>query len=123
MSSDGARALRIQILIGLMCLALLTYFVLLGRTAVELIASGELAAVGLGAAVDYLAGIGMDKIAAHEQAITEYAVKRLLEVPEAAREALNHATHAVFVACVPIAAVILVLSVLLPQHELKTTRP
>lgn len=39
-------------------------------------------AVGLGAAVDYLTSIGMDNIAAHEHAITEYAVKRLLEVPD-----------------------------------------
>jgi cytochrome c-type biogenesis protein CcmH/NrfG len=59
MSSEGARALRIQILIGLMCLALLTYFVLLGRTAVELIASGELAAVGLGAAVLLMPIVGL----------------------------------------------------------------
>ncbi|WP_395298534.1 cysteine desulfurase [Kitasatospora hibisci] len=39
-------------------------------------------AVGLGAAVDYLSGIGMEKIAAHEHAITAYAVERLLEVPD-----------------------------------------
>ncbi|MEV7782807.1 cysteine desulfurase [Kitasatospora sp. NPDC088351] len=39
-------------------------------------------AVGLGAAIDYLSGIGMEKIAAHEHAITEYAVERLLEVPD-----------------------------------------
>ncbi|MER6302517.1 cysteine desulfurase [Kitasatospora sp. NPDC001539] len=39
-------------------------------------------AVGLGAAIDYLQGIGMDRIAAHEHAITEYAVERLLEVPD-----------------------------------------
>ncbi|WP_280725005.1 cysteine desulfurase [Kitasatospora sp. MAA4] len=39
-------------------------------------------AVGLGAAIDYLANIGMDKIAAHEHAITEYAVARLQEVPD-----------------------------------------
>jgi cysteine desulfurase/selenocysteine lyase len=38
-------------------------------------------AVGLGAAVDYLSAIGMDKIAAHEHAITEYALRRLQEVP------------------------------------------
>ncbi|WP_069465317.1 cysteine desulfurase [Actinacidiphila rubida] len=38
-------------------------------------------AVGLGAAVDYLTAIGMENIAAHEHAITEYAVRRLLEVP------------------------------------------
>ncbi|WP_179816451.1 cysteine desulfurase [Allostreptomyces psammosilenae] len=37
-------------------------------------------AVGLGAAVDYLTGIGMEKIAAHEHAIVEYAVARLKEV-------------------------------------------
>ncbi|WP_020384808.1 cysteine desulfurase [Kribbella catacumbae] len=38
-------------------------------------------AVGLGAALDYLAGIGMDKVAAHEQAITAYALEGLLSVP------------------------------------------
>jgi cysteine desulfurase/selenocysteine lyase len=37
-------------------------------------------AVGLGAALDYLAGIGMDKIAAHEQAITAYALEGLKTV-------------------------------------------
>ncbi|MFB6890115.1 cysteine desulfurase [Kitasatospora sp. NPDC056327] len=39
-------------------------------------------AVGLGAAIDYLSSVGMDRIAAHEHAITEYAVERLLEVPD-----------------------------------------
>ncbi|MER7843519.1 cysteine desulfurase [Kitasatospora sp. NPDC096077] len=39
-------------------------------------------AVGLGAAIDYLSAIGMEKIAAHEHAITKYAVERLLEVPD-----------------------------------------
>ena len=38
-------------------------------------------AVGLGAAVDYLSGIGMDKIAAHERAIVEYALEGLKTVP------------------------------------------
>ncbi|MFC5268254.1 cysteine desulfurase [Kribbella qitaiheensis] len=38
-------------------------------------------AVGLGAALDYLAGIGMDKIAAHEQAVTAYALEGLKTVP------------------------------------------
>jgi cysteine desulfurase/selenocysteine lyase len=37
--------------------------------------------VGLGAALDYLAGIGMDKVAAHEQAITAYALEGLKTVP------------------------------------------
>ncbi len=35
---------------------------------------------------------------------------------------LDHATHAVFVAIVPLAALIVVLSFLLPEHELRTSR-
>ncbi len=38
-------------------------------------------AVGFGAAVDYLAAIGMDKISAHEHEIIEYALERLEEIP------------------------------------------
>jgi cysteine desulfurase/selenocysteine lyase len=38
-------------------------------------------AVGLGAAVDYLSAIGMDKVADHERAITGYALDRLTEIP------------------------------------------
>ncbi|RJP52076.1 MAG: cysteine desulfurase [Anaerolineaceae bacterium] len=38
-------------------------------------------AVGFGAAVDYLAKIGMDAIAAHEHTITEYVLERLEEIP------------------------------------------
>ncbi len=37
-------------------------------------------AIGLGAAVDYLSAIGMDAVAAHEQAITAYALERLIQV-------------------------------------------
>jgi cysteine desulfurase/selenocysteine lyase len=37
-------------------------------------------AVGLGAAVDYLTGIGMDNIAAHEREITAYALEALQEI-------------------------------------------
>jgi cysteine desulfurase/selenocysteine lyase len=37
-------------------------------------------AVGLGAAVDYLSAVGMDVVAAHEHAITAYALERLAEV-------------------------------------------
>jgi cysteine desulfurase/selenocysteine lyase len=37
-------------------------------------------AVGLGAAVDYLSGLGMDRVAAHEHAITSYALERLQAV-------------------------------------------
>ena len=36
--------------------------------------------VGLGAAVDYLSALGMENVAAHEQAITAYALERLQEV-------------------------------------------
>jgi hypothetical protein len=49
--SDGARSLRIQLVIGFMCLALIAYFLMLGRTAVVFIGSGEPAAIGLGAAL------------------------------------------------------------------------
>ena len=38
-------------------------------------------AIGFGAAVDYLTGIGMDAISVHEHAITEYALERLEEIP------------------------------------------
>ncbi len=38
-------------------------------------------AIGLGAAVDFLDGIGMQAVQAHEAAITEYALDRLSEVP------------------------------------------
>ncbi len=39
-------------------------------------------AVGFGAAVDYLSAVGMDTVAAHERAITQYALDRLSEVPD-----------------------------------------
>jgi cysteine desulfurase/selenocysteine lyase len=39
-------------------------------------------AIGLGAAVDYLSALGMDKIRTHEKAITAYALERLAEVPQ-----------------------------------------
>ena len=38
-------------------------------------------AVGFGAAVDYLSGIGMEAIAEHESQLTAYALERLKEVP------------------------------------------
>jgi cysteine desulfurase/selenocysteine lyase len=38
-------------------------------------------AVGLGAAVEYLGHVGMDRIHAHEQAITGYALEGLQTVP------------------------------------------
>ncbi|HEY7633073.1 MAG TPA: SufS family cysteine desulfurase [Thermoleophilaceae bacterium] len=38
-------------------------------------------AIGLGAAVDYLSGLGMDAVRAHEESLTAYALERLPEVP------------------------------------------
>jgi tetratricopeptide (TPR) repeat protein len=57
--SDGARALRIQLLIALMCAAMLAYVVLLGRLAIAMIASGRAAAVGLGLALLIMPVIGL----------------------------------------------------------------
>ena len=38
-------------------------------------------AVGLGAAIDYLGAIGMERIAAHEQQLLEYATRELAGIP------------------------------------------
>jgi cysteine desulfurase/selenocysteine lyase len=38
-------------------------------------------AVGLGAAVEYLSGLGMDRVRAHERALTGYMLERLADVP------------------------------------------
>lgn len=39
-------------------------------------------AVGFGAAVDYLTGLGMDAVREHEMAITGYALESLAEIPD-----------------------------------------
>jgi cytochrome c-type biogenesis protein CcmH/NrfG len=57
--SDGVRVLRIQVLVAFMCVAMLAYFVLLGRLAVAMIASGRAAAVGLGLALLVMPVIGL----------------------------------------------------------------
>jgi cytochrome c-type biogenesis protein CcmH/NrfG len=57
--NQGARALRIQLLIAFMCVAMLAYFVLLGRLAVAMIGSGRPAAVGLGVALLIMPVIGL----------------------------------------------------------------
>ena len=57
--SEGARALRIQLLIGFMCVALVVYFVMLGRIAMAFITSGRPAAIGLGLALMVLPLIGI----------------------------------------------------------------
>jgi cysteine desulfurase/selenocysteine lyase len=38
-------------------------------------------AIGLGAAIDYVRGIGLDRIGAHEDGLLEYATARLAEMP------------------------------------------
>lgn len=52
------RTLRIQLLIGLMCAALIVYFVLLGRTGITLLATGTPVAIGLGIGVLLLPIVG-----------------------------------------------------------------
>ncbi len=52
------RALRTQLLIGLMCLALLVYFVLLGRTGITLLTTGTPTAIALGIGVLILPVVG-----------------------------------------------------------------
>ena len=53
------RAVRIQLFIAFLCVAMLVYFVLLGRIAVALIGSGRAAAVGLGLALLIMPAIGL----------------------------------------------------------------
>lgn len=57
--SQRAQVLRIQLLIGFMCVALVFYFLMLGRIAMEFITSGSLAAIGLGLALLILPLIGV----------------------------------------------------------------
>src|SRR3954451_25322931 len=59
MTSEGGGALRIQLLIGFMCFALVVYFLLLGRIAWAFITSGSAAAVGLGVAILVMPLIGI----------------------------------------------------------------
>jgi hypothetical protein len=57
--SQKSQALRIQLLIGFMCVALVVYFFLLGRIALAFITSGEPAAIGLGLALMIMPLIGI----------------------------------------------------------------
>jgi cytochrome c-type biogenesis protein CcmH/NrfG len=57
--TGASRSLRIQLMISLMCLALLVYLALLGRTAVLMIGSGRAVAVALGGALLILPAIGL----------------------------------------------------------------
>jgi hypothetical protein len=53
------KTLRIQLLIAFLCVAMLVYFVLLGRIALVMIGSGRPAAVGLGAALLIMPFLGL----------------------------------------------------------------
>jgi cytochrome c-type biogenesis protein CcmH/NrfG len=57
--TGASRSVRIQLMIAFMCLAMLVYLALLGRTAVLMIGSGRAAAVVLGAALLILPAIGL----------------------------------------------------------------
>jgi hypothetical protein len=57
--TDNARALRIQVLIGFMCVTLVVYVFMLGRIAMAFITSGRPAAIGLGLALLLLPLIGI----------------------------------------------------------------
>jgi cytochrome c-type biogenesis protein CcmH/NrfG len=57
--SESGRALRIQLVIGFLCVALVVYFVMLGRIAMAFITSGRPAAIGLGLALMILPLIGI----------------------------------------------------------------
>ena len=57
--SRNQSVLRIQLLIGLLCVALIMYFVLLGRIATAFVVSGQPAAIGLGLALMILPLIGL----------------------------------------------------------------
>ena len=57
--SQRAQVLRIQLLIGFMCVALVVYFLMLGRIAMAFITSGRPAAIGLGLALLILPLIGI----------------------------------------------------------------
>jgi cytochrome c-type biogenesis protein CcmH/NrfG len=54
-----SRGVRIQLMIALMCAALLVYIVLLGRTAVLMISSGRAVAIALGGGLLILPLIGL----------------------------------------------------------------
>lgn len=76
--SDGSRALRCQLLIVFMCVALVVYFLLLGRIAWAFITSGSGAAVGLGIAILVMPLIGIWVMVATLQA--GFAHQRLAQM-------------------------------------------
>ena len=57
--TSGSRSVRLQLLIAFLCVAMLVYFVMLGRIAVVMIGSGRAAAVGLGVALVVMPFLGL----------------------------------------------------------------
>jgi len=57
--THNARSVRIQVMIALMCGALLVYLVLLGRTAVLMIGSGRGVAIAMGGGLLIMPAIGL----------------------------------------------------------------
>ena len=78
--SQRSQALRTQLLIGFMCVALIIYFVLLGRIAMAFITSGEAAAIGLGLALMIMPLIGIWVMVATLQAgLTHQRLGRIVK--------------------------------------------
>ncbi|MDR3663952.1 MAG: hypothetical protein P4L86_26790, partial [Mycobacterium sp.] len=59
MTKPSSQVLRIQVVVAFLCLALVVYFVMLGRSGVILMQSGKLAAIGLGIGIFVLPLIGL----------------------------------------------------------------
>ena len=72
--TDGARAVRIQLVIGFMCVALVVYFLMLGRIAMAFITSGRPAAIGLGLALMTLPLIGIAVDRSHQTSLNAGSV-------------------------------------------------
>jgi hypothetical protein len=75
---------------------------------------GSLAVAGLGALLTAQIGSGVD---------VNTLTSGTAHVGHAARAALSDATHAVFWAIVPLAAIVLALAILLPEYPLRTQAP
>jgi hypothetical protein len=70
--ADGKGAVRIRLVIGFMCVALIVYLVLLCRVAMAFITTGEPAAIGLGLALMLLPLIGIWAMISTLRAVLTY---------------------------------------------------
>ena len=59
MTKPSSQVFRIQLIVAFLCVALVVYFVMLGRSGVILMQSGEAAAIGLGIGIFVLPLIGL----------------------------------------------------------------